>query len=92
MTGTFIDTDRPGWMEAANCSGIDPDVMFPVEKIGPTVATAKAICRGCDVQAECLAHALTVGEPYGVWGGFTESERRSMRRRQRRALITGAGS
>jgi WhiB family redox-sensing transcriptional regulator len=27
------------------------------------------------VRAECAAHALTVQEPYGVWGGFTEAER-----------------
>ncbi|MBU6214198.1 MAG: WhiB family transcriptional regulator, partial [Actinomycetales bacterium] len=24
---------------------------------------------------QCLSHALTVREPYGVWGGMTEDER-----------------
>jgi WhiB family transcriptional regulator, redox-sensing transcriptional regulator len=38
-------------------------------------AAAKRVCRGCPVRAECAAHALTVREPYGVWGGFTEAER-----------------
>ena len=27
------------------------------------------------MRAECAAHALAVREPYGVWGGFSESER-----------------
>jgi WhiB family redox-sensing transcriptional regulator len=27
------------------------------------------------VRAECAAHALAAKEPYGVWGGFTETER-----------------
>jgi WhiB family redox-sensing transcriptional regulator len=36
---------------------------------------AKNVCRTCPVRAECAAHALSVREPYGVWGGFTETER-----------------
>lgn len=36
---------------------------------------AKLVCRSCPVRPECAAHALTVREPYGVWGGFTEAER-----------------
>jgi WhiB family transcriptional regulator, redox-sensing transcriptional regulator len=33
------------------------------------------MCGGCPVRTECAAHALAVREPYGVWGGFSESER-----------------
>jgi WhiB family redox-sensing transcriptional regulator len=36
---------------------------------------AKSICRSCPVRAQCAAHALAAREPYGVWGGFTETER-----------------
>ena len=36
---------------------------------------AKALCAVCPVRAECAAHALNAREPYGVWGGFTETER-----------------
>lgn len=36
---------------------------------------AKALCQVCPVRAECAAHALAAREPYGVWGGFTETER-----------------
>jgi WhiB family redox-sensing transcriptional regulator len=27
------------------------------------------------VRRECLDHALSSGEPYGVWGGLSEAER-----------------
>ncbi|MEV7174880.1 WhiB family transcriptional regulator [Streptomyces sp. NPDC093224] len=37
---------------------------------------AKEVCALCPVRAECLRHALSVQEPYGVWGGLSEEERR----------------
>jgi WhiB family redox-sensing transcriptional regulator len=36
---------------------------------------AKALCRSCPVRPECAAASLSSREPYGVWGGFTETER-----------------
>ncbi|KAA3425055.1 redox-responsive transcriptional regulator WhiB3, partial [Mycobacterium tuberculosis] len=36
---------------------------------------AKEMCRRCPVIEACRSHALEVGEPYGVWGGLSESER-----------------
>ena len=36
---------------------------------------AKALCRACPVRPECAAQSLSAREPYGVWGGFTETER-----------------
>jgi WhiB family redox-sensing transcriptional regulator len=38
-------------------------------------AAAKRVCAGCPVRAQCATHALRVGEEYGVWGGFSETER-----------------
>lgn len=37
---------------------------------------AKAICGVCPVNSECLEFALQIKEPYGIWGGLTEAERR----------------
>jgi WhiB family redox-sensing transcriptional regulator len=42
-------------------------------------AAAKRLCLSCPVRAQCATHALTVGEEYGVWGGFTETERARLR-------------
>jgi WhiB family redox-sensing transcriptional regulator len=30
------------------------------------------------VLAQCRAHALTIAEPFGVWGGLSETERARM--------------
>ncbi len=38
---------------------------------------AKSICRICPVKAPCLDYAIEIREPYGIWGGLTEAERRS---------------
>jgi WhiB family redox-sensing transcriptional regulator len=43
------------------------------------VTKAKAVCKACPVRPQCAAHALTVAEPYGIWGGFTEAERALLR-------------
>ncbi|HEX2240626.1 MAG TPA: WhiB family transcriptional regulator [Actinomycetota bacterium] len=41
---------------------------------------AKSICSGCDVRQECLEYALETKEPYGIWGGLTEIERKAYAR------------
>ncbi|WP_411106567.1 WhiB family transcriptional regulator [Streptomyces sp. cmx-4-9] len=41
-------------------------------------AAAKRVCAGCPVRRECLEHALRTQESFGVWGGLTEEERRSL--------------
>lgn len=45
----------------------DPDLWF-AETPGE-LERAKALCADCPVRSECLAGALSRGEPWGVWGG-----------------------
>ena len=42
-------------------------------------AAAKRVCDNCPVRRQCATHALTVGEEYGVWGGFSENDRTTLR-------------
>ena len=70
---------RPAWMADANCRGLDPDLFFPER--GESTKEAKAVCRRCDVQIECLTYALNNVEKHGTWGGMSERERRAVRRR-----------
>ena len=42
-------------------------------------AAAKRVCASCPVRRQCATHALTVGEEYGVWGGFSENDRYLLR-------------
>jgi WhiB family redox-sensing transcriptional regulator len=44
---------------------------------------AKEMCKRCPVLVECRAHALAVCEPYGIWGGMSESEREVHARHRR---------
>lgn len=39
---------------------------------------AKAICSVCPVKDDCLEFAVEIKEPYGIWGGLTETERRQV--------------
>lgn len=71
--------ERPAWMADANCRGMDPELFFP--EPGESLASARAVCRACDVQAECLAYAINTGEKQGVWGGTSGQERKRIRRR-----------
>jgi WhiB family transcriptional regulator, redox-sensing transcriptional regulator len=40
---------------------------------------AKRLCAGCPVRKQCATHALSVNEEYGVWGGFSENDRATLR-------------
>jgi len=33
------------------------------------------VCVRCPVLRQCRQHALSVREPYGVWGGLSEEDR-----------------
>lgn len=70
--------DRGDWFAAAACRGTDPNLFF-AERRGESLPDAKAVCRGCEVRAECLDYALVSNEKYGIWGGLDERERRPLR-------------
>jgi WhiB family redox-sensing transcriptional regulator len=62
---------------------VSPEVFFHPEGERGTArrmraSQAKEVCGACPVLTECRAHALTVREPYGVWGAMTEDERESV--------------
>ncbi|MFG2291859.1 WhiB family transcriptional regulator [Streptomyces sp. NPDC048603] len=74
------------WQEDAACRNLGTERFFhPVGERGEARSArdqaAKEVCALCPVQVQCLRHALRVGEPYGVWGGLTETERRSLAER-----------
>jgi len=84
-----VSADSGDWWAHAACRGADLAVFFsPDDERGHArdrrEAQARRICRPCPVLAQCRDHALAVGEPYGVWGGMTEGDRRTHRRRFRR--------
>ncbi len=72
------------WQLRALCRGNHSHLFFPPsnferkEERERREARAKAICSVCPVQVECLEYALQIREPYGIWGGLTEMERRQL--------------
>lgn len=76
-----------GWRPQAACLEMDTDLFFPVGTTGKAVdqtEQAKAVCRGCKVAERCLEWALASNQDAGIWGGMTEDERRTLRRRRDR--------
>jgi WhiB family redox-sensing transcriptional regulator len=78
-----LSLERDDWRDHSACRDTDPDLFFPVGTTGPAIEqieNAKAVCRQCDVQRECLEYALTTNQDSGIWGGTSEEERRALRR------------
>ena len=79
------------WQRLGACRGMDSAFFFhPEGERGPARANreskAKAVCGRCPVVEQCRRHALAVHEPYGIWGGLSESERDGMIHTGRRKL------
>jgi WhiB family redox-sensing transcriptional regulator len=79
---TVVAVGREAWVGDAACrrfaglfvnlSHEAPDDRQERERL------AKLLCARCPVRGECLAYALRVREPLGIWGGLNESERRDL--------------
>ncbi|WP_435227453.1 WhiB family transcriptional regulator [Streptomyces sp. Tue6028] len=78
------------WQLQAACRDMDSSVFFsPAGERGKAKrnreAAARRICRRCPVQSSCRNFAVTTQQPYGVWGGLTESNRRTRPRAAKRS-------
>jgi WhiB family redox-sensing transcriptional regulator len=72
-----------GWRSEALCRDTDPELFFPIGTTGAALVQiehARAVCRQCPVQADCLDFALSTNQDSGIWGGTSEEERRILRR------------
>ncbi|MDI9935257.1 MULTISPECIES: WhiB family transcriptional regulator [Rhodococcus] len=70
------------WQLHGECRTRNIDLFFPREGEGKGARlrrerVAKEICAGCPVTTECRNRAIAVGEPFGIWGGTSEADRRS---------------
>jgi WhiB family redox-sensing transcriptional regulator len=65
---------RQDWVDDALCAQVGGDIAFPEGELG--ALEAKALCRRCGVQVECLDYALGALEPFGIWSGTSPRERR----------------
>jgi WhiB family transcriptional regulator, redox-sensing transcriptional regulator len=78
-------SDEWDWQLRAKCRERDSAQFFhPDDDLGRISRrlreeAAKRVCEACPVRMQCATHALTVGEEYGVWGGFSEHDRSMLR-------------
>ena len=68
--------------DQAECRGVYTELFYRVEEERNQTAyqyinAVRSICGRCPIQRECLAYAFG-NEDFGVWGGLTSLERRSM--------------
>ena len=73
--------DQVKW-ERAECQEVDTELFFRVEEERNQTAyqyinAVRSICGRCPIQRDCLSYAFG-NEDFGVWGGLTSLERRSM--------------
>lgn len=86
-TMTAVQDD---WVLRAKCHGHTEEFFLE----GAEQRRARVVCATCPVQPNCLAEALDGRIEWGVWGGMTERERRSLLRERTdvaswKALLVG---
>jgi hypothetical protein len=98
----FLNEDGAAPPKGGACNGKPTEWWFPEfhrtitlkqkHEILKIAAQATMICRECSVSAECLEYSLP-HEPFGIWGGFDEQQRLTLRRSKgiRPAYRTHAG-
>lgn len=70
--------------QGARCRGIDPNIFFtPDGKVSSLqkaklIYRAKQICKDCPLRQRCLSLSIDNHEEFGVWGGMSEKDRRSL--------------
>lgn len=79
--------DAP-WMQEARCAYDSelPKNFFDEKYLSTNHKNdVKLYCSSCPVFDDCLSHAITKDE-IGIWAGTTERERRSMKKKARKAV------
>ena len=83
--------DQLDWQEQAACRDYDNILFFGPDQGESEIekqareARAKMVCQGCPVAEPCLEFAMETNQKYGIWGGLTDKERASLKRRRARA-------
>jgi WhiB family redox-sensing transcriptional regulator len=79
------------WQEDGLCRQYNVEIFFGPDQPETEIEKdareehAKAICRHCPVITPCLEFAMDTNQKYGIWGGLTDRERASLKRRRARS-------
>lgn len=75
--------DDLDWMSKAKCGDEDPELFFAEDEVNRR--KAKAVCRRCPVQPQCLFHQSRFSGEDGTWGGKDGEGLSRARKRLRKA-------
>jgi WhiB family transcriptional regulator, redox-sensing transcriptional regulator len=84
MLDLLSEAPATSWQQRGLCRETDATVFFPPSNFEHKAEReareekAKAICLRCPVRPQCLDWALATREPFGVWGGYSELERKQI--------------
>lgn len=83
------------WQDSAACRDLPSEAFFhPDGERGSSRRNrenkALAVCAACPVIQQCRKQALTIQEPYGIWGGLTEDDRIAILNKKLREAIPHA--
>ena len=82
ITFLYVRIKISTWQYNALCRQHSSNLFFPPatfekkEDREKREAKAKAVCNGCPVKVNCLEEAKEIEEPFGIWGGLNEVERK----------------
>jgi WhiB family redox-sensing transcriptional regulator len=76
------------WIDVAECTkeSVDPELFFPsgnTDKTVEMIDIAKGICNKCFAKQNCIDWSIEHKIDAGIWGGLSEEERRTIRRKIR---------
>lgn len=79
-------TEGFAWQLSGACRAANLDLFYSDDNERPIERKlreqhAREVCRSCTVTTLCLAYALEIEEPHGMWGGLSENERYRIRLR-----------
>lgn len=83
MTSTSVISRDvlPEIRDGGACTDTDTNIFFPDdEKDLEAIGDAFAYCSGCPVRELCFEYAMA-HEEFGIWGGTTARQRRSIKRK-----------
>src|SRR5699024_3871528 len=88
LPGALVDDWE--WPQQGLCRGVDSSVFSPPDgEPGHArrrrAQRAKPVGAPCPVPGAGREHALALAEPYGIWGGMSESERMFILKKRRNA-------
>lgn len=68
----------PAWWESAACRSENQEVFFGSDMSTGRLNAARVHCSACPVAGDCLTHALSVPERFGIWAGTSANSRDRM--------------